>query len=39
MSDSTLDEVTKRLEQTNVNSTGVSFQGKSLKLDSENDCK
>lgn len=34
-----LDDVAKALEKTHVSPSGVSFEGKSLKLDSEQDGK
>lgn len=34
-----LDSVTSALQKTHVSPNGVSFAGKSLKLDSENDGK
>lgn len=32
-----MDDVTKRLSDTTVEDSGVSFEGKSLKLDTEDD--
>jgi hypothetical protein len=37
MSDKVVDEVTKQLSDTSIESSGVSFEGKSLKLDTEDD--
>lgn len=37
MSDTFVDEVTKQLSDTSIESSGVSFEGKSLKLDTEDD--
>jgi hypothetical protein len=37
MSDTVVDEVTKQLSDTSIESSGVSFEGKSLKLDTEDD--
>lgn len=34
-----MDDVAKALEKTHVTPSGVSFEGKSLKLDSEEDGK
>lgn len=37
MSNPSVDEVVSALENTRVSATGVSFEGKSLKLDNEED--
>lgn len=39
MASSDLDDVAKALEKTHVSPSGVSFEGKSLKLDTEEDGK
>ncbi|XP_069705118.1 ran GTPase-activating protein 1 [Periplaneta americana] len=39
MSDPAMDEVTKQLSITSVGSSGVSFEGKSLKLNTEDDAR
>lgn len=39
MGDINLDQVTAALEGTRVTPSGVSFQGRSLKLDTEDDGK
>lgn len=39
MASTTVDDLTAALESTKVTPSGVSFQGKSLKLDKEEDGK
>lgn len=39
MSNTSVDEVVNALENTRVSPTGVTFEGKSLKLDNEEDGK